>query len=232
MVSSRVRRAALLAVALLLVCNPFYLDGVLHVDDPNRYEYHAEEVRFDDHGYPNVTAGAPALASEEEIGCLIADSRRCVFERYLLRNGPIVTSADEGWNHDGRDEFVFLNGSFYRTESEYLEERPTRQRLSLDRVSRETALEAAATPLPQTSPVTRSVVTDGPVTRQRAIPDARTLVAHDGDYYVVYAKYGRFLSDESFADQRNFGNALEGVVSALGVLLGLRLFASWVETVT
>jgi hypothetical protein len=229
MVSPRVRRGALLAVALLLVCNPFYLDGLLHVDDPNRYEYHAEKVRFHADGHPNVSADVPALADDEEVGCLLADDRACAFERYVLRNGPVTVRSAPGWTYDGSDEYVFLNGSFYRPQAEPVGDDPPRERLSLEPASRETALEAAASPFHEASSGARTAITDGPVTRRRALPDARTLVAHDGEYYVVYAKYGRWVNDESFAEQRGFGNALEGAVSALGVLLGLRLFASWVS---
>lgn len=232
MVPPRARRTLLLLVALLFVCNPFYVDGLLHFDDPNRYEYHAQEVTFDEAGYVDAPAGLPALADREEVGCLVGDSRACAFERYVDRNGPVTVETDPGWSYEGRDDFVYLDGAFYRTRAEFVDEDPTRQRLSLTRVPRETALDHAATPLAQASAPARRVITDGPIERQRAIPDARTLLVHDGDYYVVYAEYGRFLNDESFAEQRRLGNGIETVVSVLGLFVGLRLFASWVVRAT
>lgn len=232
MVPPRARRALLLAVGLLLVFNPFYVDGLIHTDDPNRYEYYAQEVTFGDEGSVDVPAGMPALADGEEVGCLVGDGRVCGFERYVLEHGPVTVEADPGWNYEGRDNFVYLEGSFYQTRAEFVDGDPTRQRLSLERVARETALDSAATPFRDASAPARRVITDGPVERQRAIPDARTLIAHEGDYYVVYAKYGRFLNDESFAEQRAAGNGIEGAVSALGVLVGLQLVAGWVARVT
>ncbi|SFL09463.1 hypothetical protein SAMN04487950_2415 [Halogranum rubrum] len=98
----------------------------------------------------------------------------------------------------------------------------------MNETTHETALGSAATPLPFASAGARKVVEDGPVTRRTQIPDEYQLLVDDGDYYVVYPKYGRYYR-RLFEERRAAGTRIETGLSALGVALGLGLWTALVR---
>lgn len=214
------RRYAVVALALLLVFNPLYLDSLLHLDDPNRYEYHAERVSFAPNGDPEkLPSDLYERSLDDNVACFLARDRTCALEQHILdHSGPVP--VDEFRPYAAYD-YAYIDGQFYevtytRNDSETL--------LRLNETTHQTALGSAATPLSFASAGAREVVEDGPVTRRTQIPDEHQLLVDDGDYYVVYPKYGRSYGERVFEERRRQGTILEGALSALGVAVGLGLW--------
>ncbi|SFL09442.1 hypothetical protein SAMN04487950_2414 [Halogranum rubrum] len=85
------RRYAVVAAALLLVFNPLYLDSLLHFDDPNRYEYHAEQVTFGPDGDPEeLPADLSDRNIDDDVACFLAWDRACALEKHVLDHGGAV----------------------------------------------------------------------------------------------------------------------------------------------
>jgi hypothetical protein len=222
-VSPTYRRYAVVCVALLLVFNPFYLDPLLHFDDPNRYEYHAESIQFREDGFPaNLSNDVLGRSVDDDIACFLYRDRVCALEAHILEHGGTLESNDT-FRPSADYDFAYIDGQFYTVEvSGQTSDTPAQLRLT--ETTRERALETAATPFARASPGARAVITDGPVTRRTQIPDEYQLVERDDTYYVVYPKYGRFYGEEAFEERRQRGTILEGVLSAFGVVVGLGLW--------
>ncbi|SDM20023.1 hypothetical protein SAMN04487949_1249 [Halogranum gelatinilyticum] len=218
-VSAKQQRYAVVGLALLLVFNPFYLDGVLHFDDPNRYEYHAAAVEFRDDGTPDLPLDLYGRSLDDEMACFLTEDRGCALEQHVLdHGGSIPTDEDRPY---ATYDYVYVDGAFYSVEYTGTDDGA---RMHLNETTRETALGVVSEPLAFASDGAQEVVRDGPVTRRTAIPDAYQLLVDDGNYYVVYAEEGRFYGEDSFERRRGTGTAIETAISAVGVLVGLGLW--------
>lgn len=206
-----------IVVGLLLLANPFVV-AEFDVGDPDRYRYEAFEVGFDEDGIDvPIEAGDldPDVACFEQI-----PGRACMLERAIHEHG--------GLTYDGLPE-PFVRAD-YRYVYDYgegffepvAEERNDTVRYDLEPVSREEAMDGAATDLERASPAIRTAVESGEVESSDELPGADELVDAGDGYYVAHAVEYR----ETTGERRAVVVALQWLLGIVGlglVLHGQRL---------
>lgn len=228
------RREFTTLVALLLVAVPIWAPP-LDVTGED-YRYAAVELS-EKNGTLTVDyrdADRRMLPAIEGLDCTATDplvQRRCLFEGGAIDGNvtgvdpDIVAvshpSAGDELTRGTGAEYVVLGSTVYRRSTTFVSANESvgmTVELGLQRVDPETALEDVAR---QESGVSESAITairEGSVRTNQPITDAGTVLAVDGDYYVVYEESSpQFLSAKPDVER-----TLEAVCVAAGALLLLR----------
>ena len=230
--SPSARRRATLAVALglVLVLNPLYF-GFPGIGEP-AYRYRAVEVAPTDSGLRFETRPPSEITGVRDVDCFAFDSAtpiECAFQTEFT-DGENYTALLEGAPRGGWENYVRLNGSFYRRyyrgervngDDRRDDERgKTRVTAWLRPVSSEDVLSDVSARTDSLSGVYRQVVERGRLRTDEPLPHDRSwgeasegptgrLVGTDDGYYLV----GLDSYDPPLEHRRFY--------SAVGVLLGV-----------
>lgn len=184
MVSARRKSFLFLVLGIGLLVNP-YAPG-LHVGDGSVYRYEAVAVTYDQSAGLQVTdpetgRDIQLRSVDDEILCEGPTIRRaCQFE-YSVYEGTNVSAIGRGID-SAQYEFVYLDEGFYRPTTV---ERAGEWYLTLERVTEPDPLRYVADS-GRLSDGARQAITTGAVVTYQELPEANTLVRHDGQYYTLY----------------------------------------------
>lgn len=213
-----------LALGLLLILNPLYID-ILHLDQPVQYVYSAGMLEFDEDGYPYVESAENVRPLDGDAACLEAlASRICELERYVLANGGVPSHNPDAIVWARVYPYAFVDGQFYDAETV---DREDGSYLTLEPVPRDEALEQIASSGQQVSPAVRRVIDSGePVVRYEPLEQAHEIVAYDDGHYVVYESGWRGASLRIVEEQKRQGRRLETALMTIGLLAGVAVILS------
>lgn len=204
----------LIAVGVVLLCNPLYV-GALDLDEPNWYRYEAAEVEFTDDGIEGTVVGDV----DGDVACLDRRYRICQLEHHVHDANvsyPDRMAAGPGPGY----RYAYLDGEFYRVQPQSL---GGDGELSHEHLPREEALAHVSTPLADASSAVREAVTSGSVETHRPLDGANELVAHDGRHYVVRRTGAEVFNGDAYDRKRTEGRVIEGGLTVLGIVVGLAL---------
>lgn len=224
MVPTPSRPALTIALGVLLLVNPFYVDA-LHLDQPNSYRYESTEVTYESDGI-NATPAMVNGGVDGDVACLSDQhpSRACAVERAIHERGNLT--APVSWGRFISEfgplgyEYAYVNDSFYRAVHR---EEPGGTVLTLNRTPADEAMGDVATPLLHASRDVRRAVETGSVETRRELDGANQLWEDDGDYYVVYEARSHTYGPSTYREKVQFGRVLETSLSVLGVAVGFVL---------
>ncbi|GAA0650525.1 hypothetical protein [Salarchaeum japonicum] len=191
------RGAFYLLVALVLLANPLYTNGLLLGAD-HAYQYEAHRVEPTDDSL--VVHSLADDDTEDRFpldGVLCADvpyDRACTLEHAIGAGEVNVTVPYEMLATPAENPyFLGGDGQFYRRTGVPVEGEDA-YRVGHERVPAAAALRALSMPAGDAGPTVQRVLADGSVTTFHELDDAGRVLRDDGDYYVVFATAHRYSS--------------------------------------
>ena len=216
-----------IALGVLLLVNPLYIDG-LGFAHPNSYRYEATEVSYNEStGYLDVDVHANGIDSD--VACLgdPIPTRTCTLEYAIHERGNLTVNVS--WAGHVRNygpngyHYAFVDGAFYEVESEEVGDESGTARLTLNRTPAAKAMRTIATPVWEVSPPVRKAVETGSAKTHYRLDGANELVAHGDSYYVVYRATAHVTDSEAYHSGEERNTARETAFTLFGIGVGLAL---------